>query len=123
MNKTLVGVIIVVAVVLVGFAIVKNSKTPTNSASSDQASPTEAMAPNTVVIKNFAFQPSPLSIKPGTTVTWVNEDSAGHNVKSAAFSSQNLSNGDTFEFTFNNKGTFTYNCGIHPTMIGTIVVE
>lgn len=77
-----------------------------------------------VSIKNFAFNPDPLNIKVGTTVKWTNEDSVVHNVisDSQVFTSSELSQGDTFSFTFTTAGTFTYSCSHHPNMKGTIIV-
>lgn len=81
------------------------------------------MPSNIIVIKNFTFNPSPLAVKMGETVTWSNEDSTVHRIKSDTFNSSDLQTGDKFQFTFNTKGTFVYNCGIHPTMTGTVIVE
>lgn len=122
MNKTMIGVIVVVLVLLVGYIVVKNSYAPSSNQSS-QTAPSQTVAPNTVVIKNFSFQPSDVTVKAGSTVTWTNEDDATHTIKSSGFNSQELKKGDTFQFTFNTAGTFTYNCGIHPTMVGTVIVE
>jgi plastocyanin len=81
--------------------------------------------PNTVVIQNFAFSPNNLTVKAGTTVTWINNDSTAHTVVSdtGAFQSQNLNNGDKFTFNFTKAGTYSYHCSIHPSMTGTIVVQ
>src|SRR6266436_2790394 len=42
--------------------------------------PTSSSA-NQVVVENFSFQPGTLTIKAGTTVTWVNHDDEPHTVK------------------------------------------
>jgi plastocyanin len=76
-----------------------------------------------VSIKNFAFNPKPLNIKVGTTVTWTNNDPMAHQIKSATFNSSPLSNGQTFSFTFSTAGTYNYSCAIHPSMLGKIVVS
>jgi plastocyanin len=78
---------------------------------------------STVTIKNFSFSPNALTVKAGTTVAWINEDSATHTIKSDAFNSGNLSNGQKFEFKFEKAGSFDYSCGIHPSMKGKIIVE
>jgi len=90
------------------------------NSSSKQPTTVEA---NTVKISNFAFSPQTLTVKPGTTVTWINEDSIPHTIKADMFNSSNLSKGDKFTFTFADKGTFDYICGVHPSMTGKIVVE
>ena len=82
---------------------------------------------NTVVIKNFAFDPSTLTVKSGTVVKWANQDGAPHTIVSdtgspAAFSSDSLSSGASYTFTFTQPGTYTYHCSIHPSMKGTIIV-
>jgi len=61
----------------------------------------------------------------GTEVTWTNNDSAPHTIisNSNAFQSGNLSSNDTFKFTFEKVGTYSYHCGIHPSMIGKVIVQ
>ncbi|MDZ4246672.1 MAG: plastocyanin/azurin family copper-binding protein, partial [Dehalococcoidia bacterium] len=73
----------------------------------------------------FAFKPPILNIKQGTTVTWRNEDSVGHNVTTDdnSFKSETLSRDQTFTYTFEKSGTFSYTCTIHPRMTGKIIVE
>ena len=79
-----------------------------------------------VTIKDFAFDPGDLKVKTGDTVTWTNEDSAGHDVTGDAFKSGDaggLGQGDSFENTFEKAGSFDYICSVHPTMKGTVTVE
>ena len=83
---------------------------------------------STVNIKDFAFNPNTLMVKTGTTVTWVNLDSAPHTIASdpgspVAFSSDSLFTGGSYRFTFSQPGTFAYHCTIHPKMRGTIIVQ
>jgi plastocyanin len=77
----------------------------------------------TVTIQGFKFNPDTVTIPVGGTVTWTNADSATHTVKAADFISDNIPTGATYSHTFTTKGTFQYNCGIHPSMQGTVVVE
>jgi plastocyanin len=76
-----------------------------------------------VNIRGFTFTPDTLTIKKGTAVTWVNLDTAVHTVKSDVFSSQDLAQGDSFEYTFNTTGSFNYSCGVHPSMKGKVIVS
>jgi plastocyanin len=80
-------------------------------------------AGNAVNIQNFSFNPPVLTVTKGTTVTWTNNDSVTHQIKSDTFNSSGLTNGQTFSFTFTNSGSFDYSCAIHPSMTGKIVVE
>lgn len=80
---------------------------------------------NTVYIQNFAFNPTSLTVKAGTTVTWVNKDSTTHTVISdnGAFPSGDLNPGSNYTYTFNKTGTYPYHCSIHPSMTGTVTVQ
>jgi len=78
-----------------------------------------------VKIANFTFDPPILTMKAGTTVTWVNNDDIPHLVseKDGKFRSSALDTGDKFSQTFSTAGTVEYFCAIHPHMTGKIVVE
>jgi plastocyanin len=86
-----------------------------------------AAAPDTVTIANFAFSPTPLTVAPGTKVTWTNTDDEPHTVVSAdggkTFKSAALDTDDKFSFTFSKSGTYKYFCSIHSYMSGTIIVK
>ena len=84
------------------------------------ASETEA----TVAIHNFAFLPAALTVKPGTTVVWTNRDGEPHTVTDVDqhFKSPALDTDDSFRHRFDEPGTFTYVCMLHPHMTGTITV-
>jgi amicyanin len=93
-----------------------------------QATQAPAGGSNPIAIKNFAFNPSTLTIKTGTTVTWTNQDGAPHQIASdpgapVAFKSESLANGASYQFTFIQTGTYDYHCTIHPAMKGTIIVQ
>jgi 3',5'-cyclic-AMP phosphodiesterase len=77
-----------------------------------------------VKIDNFAFTPKTLSVSPGTTVTWTNQDDVPHNVVSTdkKFISTVLDTDQKFSFTFDTPGSFPYFCKIHPMMTGTVQV-
>ena len=78
-----------------------------------------------VKIANFTFEPPVLTVKVGTTVTWVNDDDIPHLVseKDGKFRSSALDTGDKFSQTFSAAGTVEYFCAVHPHMTGKIVVE
>jgi plastocyanin len=86
-----------------------------------------ASAPDAVTIANFAFSPTPLTVAPGTKVTWSNTDDEPHTVRSAdggkTFKSPALDTDDKFSFTFAKAGTYKYFCSIHPRMVGTVIVK
>jgi len=78
-----------------------------------------------VQIDNFTFKAPIVTVKPGTTVTWINHDDIPHTVvsKNGVFKSKVLDTGDQFSFTFANQGQFGYYCSLHPHMTGTVVVK
>ena len=80
-------------------------------------------AANEVWMQNIAFVPETLTVAAGTTVTWINKDDVLHNVTAEGFtSSNNFGEGETYSYTFDQAGTFDYECTLHPGMEGTIVV-
>ena len=79
-----------------------------------------------VQIVNFQFTPPSLSVKQGTKVTWTNGDTAVHSIKDtsplATPVSQDLAKGDTFSITYVRAGSYSFICGIHQYMTGTVNV-
>jgi plastocyanin len=73
-----------------------------------------------------SYNPNPIEIKVGDTVTWINNDSSPHTVTSSSnnsnFDSNVLRRGETFSFTFDREGEYPYFCTLHPSMVGTVVV-
>jgi plastocyanin len=82
-------------------------------------------AANVITIDNFTFTPNELTVAVGTTVKWVNHDDIPHTIanKDKAFRSQALDTDDSYSFTFTGAGTFDYFCGLHPHMIGKVIVK
>jgi plastocyanin len=79
-----------------------------------------------VSMEGIAFEPAEVTVAVGDTVTWTNNDSVPHDVTADSFSSGEsggMSNGDTFEQTFDEAGSFDYVCTVHPGMEGTVAVE
>jgi plastocyanin len=80
---------------------------------------------NVITIDNFTFAPPELTVAVGTTVKWVNHDDTPHLVvnKDKAFRSKALDSDDSYSFTFASAGTFDYFCGLHPHMVGKVIVK
>ena len=85
----------------------------------------ESADPAKVVVKDFMFMPTPLTVKAGSTVTWTNRDDEPHTVVSdtGLFKSGAMDTNENFSFKFAQPGTYQIHCSIHPRMVGTIVVE
>lgn len=102
-----------------------NTTMPSMPSSNDSSSHS-ASSTNTVTIDNYAFNPTAITVKKGTTVTWTNKDSAPHTVTESdgkdGPNSGNLATADSYSFTFNTVGTFKYKCSIHASMVGSVTV-
>jgi len=77
-----------------------------------------------VNIANFAFNPGVTTVPAGTTVTWTNNDDDAHSVvaDNKSFRSNPLDSGDSYSFTFTTPGAYAYHCGLHPQMVGKVIV-
>jgi plastocyanin len=97
------------------------------------AKPKIPLVPQTVktimYMRNNTFVPQELTVLPGTGITWVNEDSIPHSVKTTGIHTGMFNSGDiiptvTWGYTFGaNEGVFEFTCTDHPDMKGTIVVK
>ena len=89
--------------------------------------PAPAPAPARVEIAAFAFGPSPVRVRAGQTVTWTNTDAVTHSIQDtsgmATPAGPNLAEGDSFSIAYSKAGTFSYICGIHPSMEGSVEVD
>ena len=77
-----------------------------------------------------AYQPNPIQVSVGATVTWTNDDSQPHTATSGenvtpdgTFDSGILAPAATFEHTFTAAGEHPYFCLLHPNMVGTVSVS
>ena len=84
-----------------------------------------AQEENVVTIDNFTFTAPELTVAVGTTVKWVNHDDIPHTVveKKLSFRSKALDTDDAYSYTFASAGSFDYFCGLHPHMVGKIIVK
>ncbi|MCU1352292.1 MAG: blue (type 1) copper domain protein [Acidimicrobiales bacterium] len=118
-----------VALLLVGAGCGKSKDTSSDTGSTAKPAPSSAPAGSgsTVDIKDFTFSPKVLNVKVGTAVRWTNDDGNTHTVTSdggsESFDSKDIKSGASFSHTFKKAGTFTYQCGIHNYMKGTVTVS
>jgi plastocyanin len=78
-----------------------------------------------VKIQYFHYSPQSIFINVGETVIWTNADSAPHTSTSdtLVWNSGPLAQGQTFAYTFNVPGGYSYHCSIHPGMVGHVLVR
>lgn len=65
-------------------------------------------------ISGLAYAEPSVTVAPGTTVCWLNQDSVEHTVTAdaGAFNSGNIAPGGTFRQTFSANGSFRYHCEV-----------
>jgi plastocyanin len=102
--------------------------TSCSSSSSTTPTPTGtviAIVSGASTMTTTAYNPNPITVSKGTTLSWVNNDSVTHTSTgdANAWSSGNIAPGGSFNLTVNTTGTFTYHCLIHPGMVGTVNVQ
>ncbi|MDH5657798.1 MAG: multicopper oxidase domain-containing protein [Nitrosopumilus sp.] len=71
-----------------------------------------------------SYDPLGIQVNSGITVTWTNDDFVAHTVtdKKLSFDSGFIQAGNTWSYTFDNKGELDYFCTLHPWMEGVISV-
>lgn len=158
-NKVFFGLLILVAGVFAGWYVfggnppsydtlmgkssVKETITPTSRLGQNDTNPVGtlegesmekggAQARGVVTYTDTGFAPKPLTVKKGTTVTFVNESSRGMWVASAAHPTHQLlpgfdqlsqvAKGGSYEYTFIKVGTWTYHNHISTSDTGSVVV-
>jgi plastocyanin/uncharacterized membrane protein YozB (DUF420 family) len=91
---------------------VRESKAPMTATATQPTSPNASRA--TIKITNFSFEPKEITIKPGTTVEWINE-TGKHSVVAdeGNFDSDILELGGRFERKYDKPGTYPYFCALH----------
>jgi plastocyanin len=79
----------------------------------------------TVRISGMRFEPQNITVKPGTTVTWIHGSSMPHTISgnTEGLRSTTLYRNQTFSHTFDQEGRFDYICDLHPGMKGSVTVE
>ncbi len=89
-----------------------------------------SIVPGSSTLTDTAFQPNPVQVSVGSTVTWTNNDAQPHTATSGqsatpdgTFDSGIMSPQGTFEHTFTEAGEFPYFCMLHPNMVGTVSVS
>jgi plastocyanin len=87
------------------------------------AAPAAAVEGGSIV--NFAFTPGEITIAPGESVTWINDDGAPHGLEyhDGAKGADLLLPGASFSRRFDQPGTYDYNCSVHLYMTGRVVVR
>lgn len=147
-NKVVIGTIVAVVAIVAVFLLIKSSslyapsKTQTTVQTSQESpvpttqqatSPTQAQqGQNTITYTSSGFSPASLTIKAGTTVTWINNSGSGLSVNSnphpihTSYSPLNIGtivNGQSKSLIFDKPGTYGYHNHLNPSDKGTVIVQ
>ncbi len=138
---------LVIALLIAGCISYKQPETPATTTEETEAPPTPPTPAipetkeNTVEITSAGFNPSTVTIKAGDKVTFTNKDTSTHWPASAVHPThtdypetggcigskfdacKGLAQGESWSFTFNEKGSWNYHDHLNPSLKGTIVVE
>jgi plastocyanin len=127
--------LLVLAVLLAGLLIaaVVTKKHTSNSSNSSNNSAT-AGHPAVVNITGNDLNPQTIRVTKGQTVTWKNNDTVSHQIATDPYPQEDgltgfvadapALAGETYSFTFNKTGTYTYHDHLKPSELhGTVIVK
>jgi plastocyanin len=83
----------------------------------------------TIYMRDNTFVPQELTVLPGTGITWINDDSAVHSVKTIGnatgmFNSGDIISGSQWSYTFGEReGRYEFTCSYHPDMKGAVIIK
>jgi len=125
-----VGRILIPLVVLLAAAAALSACSPPFAAACSAKGASGGTAASSVKVvadsqKQGAYQPDPVAVQAGQSITWTWEDQGNQHSVSAddgSFESCLQGAGSTFTTTFAKAGTYPYHCSIHPQMKGSVTV-
>ena len=107
-----------------------NATNATNTGAAAGGPTSVSIVPGSSSLTTDAYQPNPVQVSTGATVTWTNDDAQPHTATSGenatpdgTFDSGIMAPAATFEHTFTAAGEYPYFCLLHPNMVGTVSVS
>ena len=125
-RRVLVPLILTAVAIAVGSLLIVVLSDDATSGTPDTASASQSSARGAVRIDitDFKFKPETVTVKTGTKVTWVNNDTAPHTATARdAFDTGTLRKGDKKTVKLKQSGTYAYVCEFHPFMKATVIVR
>ncbi|HJT86032.1 MAG TPA: plastocyanin/azurin family copper-binding protein [Nitrososphaeraceae archaeon] len=124
----------IVAIFAIGFLGLNNNNSNNISKAFAQENAVSIAAGASNPSATEFYVPKEITVSPGTTVTWTNDDTTIHtvvegspeNASSGAtpgFDSSIIAPGATWDNTFDTAGEFNYYCNLHPFMTGKVTVS
>jgi len=85
--------------------------------------PNDPVSTTSVTVEDNQFNPKPIAVAVGATVTWTWSATNAHNVTFASGASSATQTTGAFSRQFPAAGTFTYQCTQHSGMTGSVLVQ
>lgn len=128
-KRSFLVLVIFVAAVIAAFGLYR-----TVSKEDDISQVPKELVAGQVSITEDKFEPATIKIKKNDSITWTNNSQTPHQIASdphpsndtlpGLFSPNALGNSDTYTYTFEKSGTFTYHDHLNPFGLqGTVIVE
>jgi plastocyanin len=124
-GRILIGLVVLVAAA----AALSACSSPFAGACSSKGASSGTAASTVKVVadsqKQGAYQPDPVTVQAGQSITWTWDDQGNQHSVSAddgSFESCLQGAGSTYTTTFTKAGTYAYHCSIHPNMKGSVTV-
>jgi plastocyanin len=129
-NAVVIASVVIAGAIVATYVLSGNMNMGVEGSGNSVQQPTASIPSDSTVVRIVAnaesnsFSPNPVEVKVGETVTWINDDSGRHTVtsKDGFFDSGMMGKGQSFSYTFDKAGEYTYHCEPHPNMVGTVVV-
>jgi plastocyanin len=100
---------------------------PDTTAGAGETAVDEASVEQTeIAMVDISFDPADITVAVGASLVWTNEGAIEHTTTAddGSWDSGVVAPGESFDFTLDEPGTYTYVCEIHPSVMqGTITVE
>lgn len=122
-SRFTIAIIIAVLVVVGVVVLIENNKNTPQPAITTKVSNLQTVT--TVTYNGSNFVPAAISVNPGTTITFLNNSSVALQVSSAdaGFNAgKSLTQGQSYSFTFKNKGMFNYSNVLDSMQAGKVTV-
>lgn len=134
-NKIIpIAIVLAIVVIVAAFALTQTNQ---NTVASNVNNGSDSVTQATIIVQNGTFSPNNLTIKVGTTVTWIVKDDSNTKYMVTSnktgsvegkylFMSDDLTNGQSFSYTFNKTGTYGYydmNHMDNKKLTGTVIVQ
>lgn len=120
------GIVLVLAALVAGCGSSSSSQRSSTTIAAAAPAGAQTHARVTVAIRNYAYRPARIVVRPGTKIRFTNHDQQPHTATAShghAFDTGTVVAGASATVTLTKSGIYTYFCQYHAFMHGTLVVK